>query len=310
MRTLKLQKGVELHFLTKDKFVSLISKNPYIDKVWTIKEEITECVSALKKEQYDLIVDLHKNLRSKRLLVNLGVKSISFDKLNIQKWLRVYTPINALPKYHLIDRYFHAMKKIGVMDDGQGMDFFYKIDSVDLHKKVGISSDRYLCIVLGATYLTKRVPEAIIESIIDQFKNLKIVLLGGKDVSDKGQNFKKRFPQIFDATGILSLAESAALIDHAACVVTGDTGMMHIAAALKKPIVSIWGGTHHDLGMYPYYGSMNADKNISIVNKDINCSPCSKIGKHQCPKGHFKCMLELDHQKVVEAINQQLSTIG
>ncbi len=298
----KKQLDVELHFITKSQYSSLVSSNPYVDKLWTIEKEITEVVPKLRNENYDLVIDLHKNLRSKRLIHKLGVKSISFDKLNVQKWLRVHTPINRMPDYHLIDRYLMALESLGILDDGQGMDFFYQADAKKLLSDHKLESEKYLTIVLGATYLTKRVPDHIIEYILSNYRDYKIVLLGGKDVTDKANDFSQKFSKLINATGKLSLQESAALIDNSKLVISGDTGMMHIAAALKKPIISIWGGTHKDLGMYPYYGKAHPDKNIPIVNSDISCSPCSKIGKHSCPKGHFKCMLDLDPKVVLESI--------
>lgn len=308
MRSVKQQLGHKVHFITKTKFGALVDHNSYIDRVWTIDSEITEIVDKLKEEKFDLIIDLHKNLRSKRLIYSLGAKAINFDKLNVQKWLRVHTPINVLPEKHLIDRYYDALQRIEVRNDGQGMDFFYDTDWNEICQKIELYSEPDIVIVLGATYPTKRVPEHIIQGILEHFKERKIVLLGGPDVTTEAENLKLNHPEIINGVGKLSLQESATVIDHSSCVVTGDTGMMHIAAALKKPIVSIWGGTHKDLGMYPYYGTAYPDKNISIVNNEISCSPCSKIGKQKCPKGHFKCMLDLNPERVIQAISSQVNS--
>ncbi len=309
IRALKLQKNWEIHFLTKTRYSALLRHNEYIDKLWSFDNEITEVSSQLKEESFDLVVDLHKNLRSKRLIALLGVRSISFDKLNVQKWFRVYTPFNFMPDKHLIDRYYEALNELSIVDDGLGMDFFHG-HAPRFLENFGLKANDYIVLCLGATYVTKRIPEHLISYIITHLEHKKIVLIGGKDVESVAERLVYNFKDVFNLVGSHDLLASAAIMDYASCVVSGDTGMMHIAAALKKPIVSIWGGTHHDLGMYPYYGSMHEDKNISIVNKEINCSPCSKIGKHQCPKGHFKCMIELDPQKVIKAIQQQLSTIG
>ncbi len=84
VRCVKKQLGNKVHFITKSKFRSTLEHNPHIDKIYTIDKEITEILHQLKDEKYDLIIDLHKNLRSKRLIMGLGVKSISFDKINIE----------------------------------------------------------------------------------------------------------------------------------------------------------------------------------------------------------------------------------
>ena len=84
-------------------------------------------------------------------------------------------------------------------------------------------------------------------------------------------------------------------------IVSNDTGLMHIAAAFQIPVVSVWGNTVPAFGMYPYYGNQPTKHFEAEVN-GLSCRPCSKIGHHKCPKGHFKCMelqdLHLINQKV------------
>ena len=66
---------------------------------------------------------------------------------------------------------------------------------------------------------------------------------------------------------------------------------MHLAAALKKSVIVLWGNTTPKFGMYPYYGKNNL---VNYVSKEVElpCRPCSKLGYEKCPKGHFKCMME------------------
>ncbi|MGN6478136.1 MAG: glycosyltransferase family 9 protein, partial [Flavipsychrobacter sp.] len=71
------------------------------------------------------------------------------------------------------------------------------------------------------------------------------------------------------------------------------------AAAYHKPIVSLWGNTSPEMGMFPYYGTNNIRSrpeplSVFMENRQLRCHPCSKIGYNRCPKGHFKCMKELD----------------
>jgi len=107
---------------------------------------------------------------------------------------------------------------------------------------------------------------------------------------------------VLNLCGKLSLHQSASIIQQADAVLTNDTGLMHIAAALHKPIVSVWGNTVPELGMYPY---MPTRKNLSkiIEIKGLSCRPCSKIGFEKCPKGHFKCMMDIDAVEVAREMN-------
>jgi len=299
VRCVKRQLNAEVHFITKSKFATVVSNNPYIDNVITIDKEITEVLSMLKVEKYDLIIDLHKNLRSKRLIYSLGVKSISFDKINIEKWLRVHTRINLLPKNHLVDRYFDGLSKIGIENDGHGLDYFHGVEKERI-SSLGVPQ-KYVAIVLGATYFTKRIPIEKVEMFINKL-DVPVVLLGGRDVEEVGQQLKGKYPTTINLAGKITLNESAAIIGQSEWAISGDTGLMHIGAALKVPMVAVWGSTAIELGMYPYYGEKNDVAHYYMENENISCNPCSKIGKERCPKGHFKCMMDISEQDVDKAI--------
>jgi len=299
IRCVKKQLGCELHYLTKSKFRTILEHNPHVDKIWSIDKEITEILPKLKKEKFDLIIDLHKNLRTKRLKLNLGIKSISFDKINVEKWLRVHTRINFLPKKHLVDRYFESLQSIGVQNDGHGLTYHHGLTEYDVANL--IPTERYVAIVLGATYYTKRIPLDKIETII-QNSSLKCVLLGGHDVKSMAEKLAARYTQVANQCGKISLNESAALVLNSKYTITGDTGLMHIAAAFKTPTMMFWGSTAHELGMYPYYGDNHEVLSVNMVNTNINCSPCSKIGKDVCPQGHFKCMKDLNDEDIISGM--------
>lgn len=299
VRCVKKQLGCQVHFITKSKFKSTIEHNPHIDKIHTIDKEITEILPQLKEEKYDLIIDLHKNMRTKRLKLSLGTKSISFDKINIEKWLRVHTRMDVLPKKHLVDRYFESLSSIGVVNDGEGLTYHHGLTEYDVANIV--PTEKYVAIVLGATYYTKRIPLEKLEVIIQNSK-LKCLLLGGGDVIELSNDLSYKYPQVEDLCGKVSLNESAALVLNSKYTITGDTGLMHMAAAFKTPTMVFWGSTAYELGMYPYYGSNHDIRSVDMVNKQISCSPCSKIGKEICPKGHFKCMLDLKEADIIEGM--------
>lgn len=301
IRCVKKQLGSEVHFITKTKFRAVIEHNPHVDKIWSINKEITEITPNLKAENYDLIIDLHKNLRSKRLIISLGVKSVSFDKINIEKWLRVHTRLNFLPKNHLVDRYFNGLKSIGLTNDDEGLSYHHGLTEYDIADLV--PTERYVAIVLGATYHTKRIPLEKLEVILNNSK-LKCVLLGGNDVSELALSLSSKYPQTINLCGSINLNQSAALVLNSKYTITGDTGLMHMAAAFKTPTMVFWGSTAYELGMYPYYGSKSEIPTVHIANKNINCSPCSKIGKDTCPKGHFKCMMEIEDSAIIKGMRK------
>jgi ADP-heptose:LPS heptosyltransferase len=297
----KTYPDAEIHFLTKPSFTCLINKNPHIHKIIKLDGNIISTSLKLRKERYDLIVDLHKNLRTFILKGILFKKSISYNKLNIQKWLTTKLPWNFLPYNHIVHRYFKSLKKINVSYDNQGLDFYYSEEgrdfALDILNKEGITQP-YLLITVGAKFATKAMSTRKIAEIIESVDH-PVVLIGDNSDRDKAFEIQSLTDKpIFNACGRFTLEQSAVLVDHAAMVVAHDTGFMHIASAFKKPLISVWGNTITKFGMYPLYPQGEEIRSHVVEVKELKCRPCSKLGYDTCPKKHFKCMNDIDIQKI------------
>ena len=297
IRCLKKQLNIELHYLTKSSFKGMLNTNPYVDKVHTIDKKIdAELIQQLRAENFDFIADLHNNLRTLRLKRALKVAYKSFSKLNIQKWLLVNLKINKMLDVHIVDRYLETVTHIGVKNDNEGLDYFIPENSkVDVSRLPKQQAKEYVGIVIGGQHATKMMP---VKKLIEVCEKLSepIVLLGGPEDASRGDEIVEAVgAKVFNACGKFKLDESASLVQQANWIITHDTGLMHIAAAFKKRIVSVWGNTVPELGMYPY----QADPHSKMVEvKGLSCRPCSKIGYSKCPKTHFKCM-EHDIDEVI-----------
>ncbi len=161
VRCLKEQMpDAEVHYLTKVTFYQVLESNPYIDKIYTIKEKIREVLPQLRSENYDQIIDLHKNFRSKGILLALSKPSTTFEKINIAKWLIVKFKINRLPNVHIVDRYFQAVDNLGVKNDKKGLDYFIpEEDEVSPHALPESFRNGYIAWVIGGKHFTKIFPE-------------------------------------------------------------------------------------------------------------------------------------------------------
>lgn len=289
IRCLKKQLNVEVHYLTKSSFKGILNNNPYVDKVHTIEKEISsELIAELKNEKFDFVADLHHNLRTLRLKKALNISSKSFPKYNIQKWLLVNLKIDRMPKMHIVDRYMETVTSLSVVNDAKGLDYFIPNTSkVALSRLPEMQSNGYVGIVIGGQHTTKMMPLLKLIELCDSLSE-PIVLLGGPEEKHRGEEIVNAVGvKVFNACGQFKLDESASLVQQANWIITHDTGLMHIAAAFKKRIVSVWGNTVPELGMYPYL----PDPSSKIVQiKGLSCRPCSKIGYSKCPKTHFKCM--------------------
>lgn len=281
---------VTLHYVTKKQYQTILENNPYIDKLFLLEEKLSELVAHLKAEKYDYVIDLHHNLRTRILKWRLGCRSYSFNKLNIEKWLMVNWKINRLPDLHIVDRYLQTVLPLGVKNDALGLDYFIPpSDEVPTEWLPETHRKGFIVYAIGAQHETKKLPVSRMVELCKKI-NRPVILLGGKEDAANAEVVVQALGNyIFNACGKFNLNQSASLVKQAQRVFTHDTGLMHIAAAFKKDVVAIWGNTIPAFGMYPYRTAF-----ISLENTQLDCRPCSKIGFDKCPKGHFKCMNDLD----------------
>lgn len=297
IRCMKEQLGTEIHFVTKTAFRFVLSENPYLDRLHTFEKNISDVYDALKAEKFDLVIDLHLNIRSLRLKWKLGVKSYAFDKINFRKWLAVnFKMRSVLPDKHIVQRYLETVAHMGVRDDGKGLDYFIPVsERISISERFGIRGN-YIALVVGGSYNTKKIP---LNKLVEICRNvaLPVILLGGKDDISVAASVEKEVPGVINACGTLSFDQSASVVEQAAWVITSDTGLMHVAAAFHKKIISVWGNTVPEFGMPPY--QPDPENKILQVN-GLGCRPCSKLGYAKCPLGHFRCMNDISYDFVKE----------
>ncbi|MBL4624244.1 MAG: glycosyltransferase family 9 protein [Flavobacteriales bacterium] len=292
----QLEGEVEIHYLTKKVFQSTLVANPYLSKIHTIDGKVSEVIDALKAENYDYVVDLHNNIRSRQVKKGLNSLAFTVDKLSWEKWLLTTFKINKLPKIHIVDRYLETCKALTIKNDNLGLDYFIPTeDEVDLVTLPPTIRKGYIGFVIGGTYATKKLPTEKIISICRKIKR-PIVLLGGKEDEAVAREITAELGSIvFNACGKYNLNQSASLVRQADKIISHDTGLMHVAAAFKKQIISVWGNTIPELGMYPYLPGENS-KIVEVTN--LRCRPCSKLGYTKCPKKHFNCMNMIDELEI------------
>ncbi len=299
----------EIHYLTKITFSPVLMHDPYIDRLHYLYDDLNAVIDILKKEKFDYVIDLHHNVRTLRVKKALGVESYSFPKLNFQKWILTNLRVNLMPDQSIVERYFETVRPLGVFNDGKGLDYFLGENKLT-SKDVPMSHwGGFVGCVIGGSYNTKKLP-------VHQWKKFceivpyPVVLLGGPDDRDEGAEIAAQDRiKIYNSCGKFNLNESAELVRYARVIVSNDTGLMHVAAAFQKPVISFWGNTSPAMGMFPYYGYNNLRDRISpqsviMENKALGCHPCSKLGYKRCPRGHFKCMNELDMTWAAEQVKK------
>ncbi len=299
----------QVHYLTKASFKQVIAHSPYIDKRYYLEDDLNKLIPQLKKEKYDYIIDLHKNIRSLKVKQALGCKAYTFSKLNFQKWVYVNFKKNIMPDKSIVERYFEGIRALGVKNDGKGLDYFLSAADEVTNKDIPMSHwAGYIACVIGGSYNTKKYPVEKWKEFCEK-SPYPIILLGGPEDRAQGDLIAAVDKiRVYNACGKFSLNESACLVKYSKLVISNDTGLMHIAAAYRKKIISLWGNTTPEMGMFPYYGYNNLNTNVSndfkiAEIKHLSCRPCSKIGYSECPKKHFKCMKEIDNQYLLDNTN-------
>lgn len=295
-----------IHYLTKKKFATIVESNPYLDKVILLEEDLNNTIEQIKSGEYSHIIDLHHNLRTIRIKSALpSVPFYSFNKLNIEKWIFTNFKINVMPQKHIVDRYMATVEKLGVTNDGFGLDYF--IPEGDKIKEGDIPFSHahgYVAIAIGAAHNTKKLPVEKLQKLVEKI-NFPIILLGGKDDFLNGEKIAESDNiKIYNACGKFSLNESADIVRNSKLVISHDTGLMHIAAAFKKNILSVWGNTVPAFGMFPYQTKYE----IFQVNK-LWCRPCSKTGFAKCPLGHFKCMNKQSMEAIATSVEAGVKSL-
>ncbi len=306
VRYLKNQvKDAEIHFVTKRKYECILTTNPNIEKVHVFDYNLGEIFQQLKDENFDYIIDLHNNFRSGRIKRRVNVKAFTVNKLNFQKMLLIRFKINRLPKKHIVDRYLETLSFLNLKDDGAGLDYF--IPENEAFKKEELPApfqNGFVAFVIAGTYFTKKYPIEKVSEICQKI-DMPVILLGGKQEFDEGEKILSQSKgNVLNYAGKISLNQSASLVRDANLVLTNDTGLMHIAAAFHKKILSFWGNTVPAFGMVPYQPD---SASVIMEVQNLKCRPCSKLGHKKCPKKHFKCMYDIDTQKVISWINENYS---
>lgn len=303
IRCLKEQvKDAEIHFLVKKEFLGVISANPYIYKFHCLDDRLAPVIRKLKEEHFDYIIDLHNNIRSFLIKSRLRIRSYTVSKINFRKWLMVNLKINRLPDIHIVDRYLETVKVLGIQNDGKGLDFFLlKEHEVDMNSLPLPFRKGYVAVVSGGKHGTKQIPAEYIIFLCRSI-HFPVILLGGTEEEQAGKIITDSVGEnVLNACGKYDINKSAYLVQKAQILITTDTGLMHIGAAFNKIILSVWGNTIPEFGMYPYLS--HSESRIFEV-KGLNCRPCSKIGYKKCPRGHFRCMKEQDYKNIADTANR------
>ena len=301
--------GCEIDYVIKDKFKELILYHPQINKIYNFKKNnLSEIRKNIRNAKYNIIIDIHKNFRSFYLKSNSQAQQVaSYKKSVIKRWFLVKTGINLFKE--IIPIYQRYLNVLNLKYDNKGLELFIpeKVNTkieLEIKKLKIVPNEIIIGVAPGASFKTKQWSKngfsEVIQQLIHKY-NLKVFLFGNE--KDRAITSELTLSDnVFDFAGKYSIIESAAIMKHCSLILTNDTGLMHIATALNKKVIAVFGSTTEELGFFPYTTDF-----IVIQNEDLKCRPCSHVGLHKCPKEHFKCMEDIESAKIISAINSLLN---
>lgn len=300
LRSLKnLYPGIKIDFLIRTEYADVLKFNPYVNEVLLYKrDDNKELFQHLKSKKYGAVVDLQNNLRSRKIIKGVHAPAFKFDKRSFDKFLLVKFKINRLQKAPQIPQRY-ASSIPGFMLDDKGLDLFLPEDQT-----VSLKADgSYIAFCPGSRHFTKMWPPEYYTSLgkLLQKEGFDVVLLGGKSDREICRRLSEEIPGSVDMSNDDDLFLTAAFMKRCRMVVCNDSGLMHAACAAGVPVLAIFGSTVKEFGFTPYN-----NKNLILENNSLSCRPCSHIGRENCPLGHFKCMLEITPQAVLDNVKRML----
>lgn len=275
-----------IDFLIRSEYKDAVLYNPNINKVYELyRDDNSQIIEELKSNGYDQVVDLQNNLRTKRMVRKLHTLSYSFRKPNIKKFLLVKLKLNFFgEQQNIVQRYAKSIP--GLVLDEHGIDL---IIPQNITSQLP-ADQKYIGFCPGAKHFTKR---WALEYFAELGKRLNqtgftIVLLGGSSEKDLCAKLNAEINNSIDCCTDDDLFLTAANLKQCLAVISNDSGLMHVASAVKTRVVAVFGSSVKEFGFTPY-----GVEKLILENNSLKCRPCSHIGKNHCPKKHFKCLKEI-----------------
>lgn len=293
-----------LVFVTKRAMAPLVQDNPHLSDVVALEpgERVRSLARRLDALTPTRGLDLHGSLRSTALRLLVRCSWRGYSKRKLARGVLVSTKINLYGEpVPVAERYFEAAAGLDVRPDGRAPEFFIGRVAQDWAERWlaehGLA-ERLVVLAPGAAHYTKRWPleRWRAAAMALRQRGLSVVTVGGADDRQLGEALA---PLSANAAGDASLQETGALLARAQLVISGDTGVMHMATAVGTPVVSLFGPTVRQFGFFPYTAS------AVVLERTLDCRPCSVMGGPSCPMGHHRCLVDIAAEDVVGAAVQR-----
>lgn len=305
-----------IDFCTKEQYAYLVKSNPIVHKVIKAKTELNysalkDLRMLIKMSNYNIIIDLQNNIKSLYLRTIQDAGILVFNKHSFRKFLLVNFKINLLKDFPpIITRYRKVLSKNASAEEINRPELPEVFTDAASERSVenmlaslGINKDTpIICIPAVSKHFTKTYPAEYYAEVINNYPDPRAVFfLTGEGTDSKNINIIKSLTKdkkVYDLCDKLEIQDLISLVKRCNLMICGDTGPMHIAEALNIPIIMLAGSSVKEFGFYPQ------SQNAAVLENNLKCRPCSHYGKEKCPKGHFKCMVEITPEMVLSKVHK------
>ncbi|MFH0920283.1 MAG: glycosyltransferase family 9 protein [Fibrobacterota bacterium] len=299
--------NAQIDFLTKKAYAPLLASNPRLQNVLTLNSGSLFEIFQLRRavSGYDLIVDLHKNLRS--LLITgaqLLPTVVRTRKWTLKRRLLTWLKLNLFKDTQSVaERYLETVRGFGVVDDGQGLEFLPSDDdtreATAIFERHGMGKGEAVALAPGAKWYTKRWPVEKYEALIRMMPDERFIVLGDAGDAEAGERLQAAAPErVVNLAGTTGLGVSGALLKRCRALLTHDTGLMHLACAAHVPVVAIFGSTVRTFGFFPFRARAR------VLEIDLPCRPCTTLGTHRCKLGTLECLQGIAVEAAANALRK------
>jgi lipopolysaccharide heptosyltransferase I len=285
----------EIHWVIAKGLEGLLENHPMVDKLKVIDKDSWKRISRslttagelkrlfldLKREKYDLVVDLQGLLRSGVItLSTLAPVRVGFSEAREGSRAFYNVRVEGGKNRHAVDRYLAIAEALGCFTDEVLFPFPLMKNGVEKLEEIKRSLGDYAVIVPGARWETKIWPAENFGRIASLLSLKTIVVGSGSDRSIADEVVRFSGGKAVSLAGATTLRELIPVMRGAALVISNDTGPMHIAAGANVPVVAIFGPTS-PLRSGPY------GKGHVVIASDLECSPCfrKKCKNARCMSG-------------------------
>ncbi|MFO7526221.1 MAG: glycosyltransferase family 9 protein [Ignavibacteriaceae bacterium] len=293
----KTYPGISIDMIVKRQYLDAIIHNPYLrNKLYYLPDQRKELLEEIQTKKYNLIIDLQNNHHSKKIMSGLSGIQIKFDKKPLKKFLLVQTKINLLKDAEQIPiRYANTLNELKL--DDEGLDLITPLPPTEF-KGTG---NNLIGICPGGRHFTKMWPKDYYVKLCRTFiKNgWNVIMFGGLADRLTCLEIKNNVPEVINMQNDDNILQTAADMKLCRAIYCNDSGLMHAASAMKIPVIVFFGSTVKEFGFTPYN-----NRHIILEDNSLSCRPCSHIGKHKCPKKHFKCMREITPQSAYDSLKR------